>query len=128
MFASINLSRRNAESAARPLQRRIRMQTSPSLSVEAVIVRGGGLFDAEVDGEIVALHVEKGSCYGLNKVGSRIWQLIEAPTAIGEICATLVSEYKIDPVTCERQVLDLLEELRAEGLIEIRAPSGGAGG
>ena len=29
----------------------------------------------------------------------------------------LVSEYTVDPEVCERQTLDLLEELRAEGLI-----------
>jgi hypothetical protein len=29
----------------------------------------------------------------------------------------LLSEYRVDPDVCEREVLDLLEELRTEGLI-----------
>jgi Coenzyme PQQ synthesis protein D (PqqD) len=102
-----------------------RMPTAANLSADVVVVRGNGLIEAEVDGEIVALHVEKGTCYGLNKVGSRIWQLVAAPMAIRDVCATLVAEYEVDQTTCERQVLDLLEELRAEGLIEVRASDGG---
>jgi len=30
----------------------------------------------------------------------------------------LLAAYRVDPDACERQVLDLLEELRSEGLIE----------
>ena len=56
-------------------------------------------------------------CYGLNRVGSRIWSLLAEPIRIGNICATLLTEYKVEPPSCERQVIDLLEEMRAEGLI-----------
>jgi hypothetical protein len=102
------------------------MHNAPLLSSD-VVVRGDGLIEAEVDGEVVALHIDKGTCYGLNKVGSRVWQLVAAPTPIRDICATLVSEYQVDPTTCERQVLDLLEELRAEGLVHINGLTRGAG-
>ena len=88
------------------------MSLSP-LSSGFSVVRGKGLIEAEVDGELVALHIDKGICYGLNKVGSRVWQLIENPAKIGDVCAALTSEFDGDAATCEREVLDLLEELRA---------------
>ena len=87
------------------------------LSTATSVVRKDGCLDAEIDDEIVALNVESGACYGLNRVGSRIWALVAAPIRIDAICATLVAEYAVAPDLCERQVLDLLEELRAEGLI-----------
>ena len=31
------------------------------------------IIDAEIDDEIVALSIEQGTCYGMNRVGSRIW-------------------------------------------------------
>ena len=83
-------------------------------------MRNDGLIEAEVENEIVALNVEKGTCYGLNPVGSRIWRLIAEPRSVHEICAKLLTEYKVEPSTCERQTLDLLEELRAEGLLTTR--------
>jgi Coenzyme PQQ synthesis protein D (PqqD) len=82
-----------------------------------MVVRSDGLEWSEIDNEIVALHVEKGTCYGLNPVGARIWKLLGAPTRVNDICAKLLADYKVEPGRCEREVLDLLEELRAEGLI-----------
>ena len=87
------------------------------LSPTTLVVRCDGLIHAEIDNEVVALNIERSTCYGLNRVGSRIWNLLTVPTRIGDLCATLLTEYKVDPAVCERQVLDLLEELRAEGLI-----------
>jgi hypothetical protein len=84
-----------------------------------MVVRNDGLIEAEVENEIVALNIEKGTCYGLNTVGSRIWGLLAVPIRINDICAKLLAEYKVESGTCERQVLDLLEELRAEGLITV---------
>ena len=81
------------------------------------MARNTGLLEADVDGEVVALNVDTGNCYGLNRVGSRVWQLLAAPVAIDDICAKLLTEYAVDHGTCERQVLELLEELRAEGIV-----------
>jgi hypothetical protein len=87
------------------------------LSAASVVARSDGFIEAEIDNEIVALNIERGSCYGLNRVGSRVWGLIASPTCVRDVCATLLAEYKVDPETCEHEVLDLLEELRREGLI-----------
>ena len=87
------------------------------LSRTTLVVRSDGFIEAEIDNQIVALNIEKGTCYGLNSVGSRIWKLLVEPIRIQAICASLLTEYQVEPGACERQVLDLLEELRAEGLI-----------
>jgi len=93
-----------------------------TISLDTLIVRSEGFLSAEVDNEVAMLNIEKGTCYGLNKVGSRIWNLIETPMSVSDLCAKLVAEFDVEPQVCERQVLDLLEELRAEGLI---APASG---
>ena len=93
------------------------MPHSPALSATSVITRNGAVIETEIDGEIVALNIDSGNCYGLNPVGSRVWNLIAAPIRISDICAQLIVEYQVQADTCEQQVMDLLEELRAEGLI-----------
>jgi hypothetical protein len=87
------------------------------LTSASLVVRNDNLIDAEIDNEVVALKIESGACYGLNRVGSRIWALMAAPRRVSDICATLQKEYEIESRACERQVLDLLEELLAEDLI-----------
>ena len=87
------------------------------LSTATVVTRGDGFIEAEVDGEMVALSIERGTCYALNRVGSRIWELLGGPLRIGDLCGKLLTEYRVAPDVCEREVMDLLEELRTEGLI-----------
>lgn len=89
------------------------------LSTQAVVARSSGLLESRVDDEIVALNIETGTCYGLNAVGSRIWTMLEGPIRISDICTTLVTEYEVSPETCERDVLDLIEALRAEEMIVV---------
>lgn len=83
----------------------------------SVVIRTDGFLEAEIDDEIVALSIAKGTCYGFNRVASRIWALLASSVRVRDLIATLLTEYQVDPIVCERQVLDLLEELRAEGMI-----------
>jgi hypothetical protein len=89
------------------------------LSDAPLIRRKGELLEAEMDGELVALHVENGTCYGFNGTATRIWALVEQPRTLAQLCDSLVEEYAVDRATCERQVVALLRELQADGLVEI---------
>lgn len=89
----------------------------------SIVTRGGGFIEAEVDGVVVALNVDKGTCYGLNEVATRVWHLITEPRRVGDVCTVLIREYAVDQETCEQQVLELLEDLRAQGMIVLREES-----
>jgi len=84
---------------------------------DTVVARRDAVVEREIDDEILALSIEQGICYGMNRVASRIWKLLAKPTRICDLCTTLLAAYRVDPDACERQVLDLLEELRTEGLL-----------
>jgi hypothetical protein len=103
------------------------MMSDSALTLATAIVRNANVVDAEIDGEVVALHIENGACYGLNRVGSRVWQLASAPRPVSEICRTLLEEFEVSTSTCETDVLALLEGLRAEGLIDIAPQDAPAG-
>ena len=87
------------------------------LSRAAVVVLGEGFLDADINDEVVALSIERGTCYGMNRVAARVWHLIKTPARVSDVCATLCQEFKVSPKVCERDVISLLEELRAEGMI-----------
>jgi len=97
--------------------------TGPGVGVADRVARSGGAIFAEVDDEVVALDVARGLCYGFNGVASRVWDLIDPPATVGEVCDALLARYAVDRATCESQVIDLIVELRAEGLVVIQ-PSG----
>lgn len=81
----------------------------------------GGLLTTEVDGELMAMSVDKGTCYGLNRVGTRIWELIAEPQSIDCLCERVLTEFKVEKDVCRREVIALLERLREEGLVTVRS-------
>ena len=87
-----------------------------------MIARAPGLLEAEVDGELVALHVERGTCYGFNRTATRIWALLEAPRTRAELRDALMREFAVDSATCDRELGELLDELARDGLIELNEP------
>jgi hypothetical protein len=93
------------------------------LEAKSVVERSGVLVTGEVKGEVVALDLQNGCCYGMNRTASRIWQMLDGPKTVELICTALVADFEVDSETCERDVISLLEELRAEGLVSVRAPA-----
>ena len=87
---------------------------------DMLILRRAGLIEAEVDGELVALHVDNGTCYGFNGTATRIWAMIAEPKRLAELRDALVGEYDVAPDVCEAQLLDLLKDLEGDGLLELR--------
>jgi hypothetical protein len=87
---------------------------------DLIVARRGGLLEAEVDGEMVGLHVDNGACYGFNSTATRIWAMIETPRPLGALRDALVEEFDVAPTECEAQLLELLEKLQADGLVELR--------
>lgn len=83
--------------------------------------RKSGLIEAEVDGEMVALHVENGTCYGFNGTATRIWAMLGEPKRVSELRDALLAEYDVDPETCRTQLIELLRELERDGLVELQS-------
>jgi hypothetical protein len=73
-----------------------------------------------LDGETVILHLGSGTYYGLNAVGSTIWNLIQEPRTIAEIHDRLLQQYEADAGECERDLLNVLDDLSEASLVEIR--------
>lgn len=88
-----------------------------STAVET-FVKSPATATAEVDGQLVALDVKAGVCFGLNEVATRIWKLLDHHDTVAGLCDALVEVYEIDRDTCEEQTLALLRELADAGLVD----------
>jgi hypothetical protein len=71
----------------------------------------------EVVGETVLLDLEGEGYYGLDEVGTRIWQLIAANVSRDTMLGTLQREYEVDPEVLARDLEELLDRLLDAGLI-----------
>ena len=75
--------------------------------------------------EVVILALDSGMYFGLDAVGTRVWELIADRRNVGAILQSLVAEYDIDPVRCAQELFQLLEELHGKGLIDVADANGG---
>jgi hypothetical protein len=91
-----------------------------SISSSSIVASVKHQVSCDLAGEVVILNVQDGVYYGLNAVGARIWSLLEEPRMVSQIHETLLDEYEIDPHVCESQLLTLLADLAAHGLVEIK--------
>ena len=75
----------------------------------------------EVASEAVLLSLETGEYFGLNEVAASVWRLIQTPRTLEELLDALLDEYEgVDRCTCTEQVVTLLDEMTALGLVETR--------
>ncbi len=55
--------------------------------------------------------------FGVNRVGRRIFQLLESPTTLDHVVTTLVEEFQVDRSQCESDVAEFVNELADQGML-----------
>jgi hypothetical protein len=92
----------------------------PRLDADTRVVAARDQVSAELDGEAVVLSLADGIYYGLDPVGASVWSLLEQPRTVAELRDAVVAEYDVDAPTAEADLLQLLRDLAARGLVEVR--------
>jgi hypothetical protein len=90
-----------------------------NLTDDSVVVATRSQVSADLAGETAILNLSDGVYYGLDAVGSHIWELLQNPTSVSSIRETILREYDVTPEECEEDLRALLRELLDHGLIEV---------
>lgn len=89
-----------------------------SIGLDTILSRNSDILYAPTGAEeAVMMSVTAGSYYGLNAVGSRIWELLEAPKTITQLCAQICEEFEVDAQTCEAEILKFVRDLIDNGVV-----------
>ena len=70
-----------------------------------------------VGDETVILDLATGTYFGLDRVGADMWQLMGEGRTLAEVCDAMLARYEATRADLERDVLELAEKLRAQGLV-----------
>jgi hypothetical protein len=89
------------------------------ISTETIISQIEEIVASDIDGETVMMSVENGEYYGLDNIGSRIWELIQKPIKVSDLIDTLLERFDVDRETCEKDVLTFLNELNDDKILEV---------
>jgi len=89
------------------------------LSANTIVVASTEQVSCAVGEESVILGLQNSVYYGVNPVGASIWKLLQRQRSVAELRDAVLEEYDVEKERCERDLLDLLEKMQAEGLIEV---------
>jgi hypothetical protein len=85
----------------------------------SVVAASTEQISSDLGGEAVILNLKSGVYHGLNEVGASVWNLIQKPHTVSDIKQALLDEYEVEAEQCQSDLMALLEELFAAGLIVI---------
>ncbi len=95
------------------------MSQTPVLTLTHHAKRSQHVLSQDVGGEAVLLDLTSEQYYGLNAVGTRIWQLLESHSLLADVHRALCVEFNVDAATIERDILSLITDLRDAGLVTV---------
>jgi len=97
------------------------MKNQFEIELDNVVVQNKDLLSSELDSDTVLMSVTQSSYYGLDATAQQIWNMIDQPRRVTDLCEQLLQEYDVDRATCEQKVCNFLTELNKEGLIQVSA-------
>ena len=76
----------------------------------------------DLSGEAVLLNLATGKYFGLDEVGSRMWELLSQHGSIQPAFLTLLEEFEVDEEQLRTDLITLVDELASHGLLTIIPP------
>jgi len=73
----------------------------------------------ELEGESVILDLDSESYFGLDQIGTKMWQAVTEADSIQAAYDVLLEEYEVEADTLRADLSELLDTLLARGLIEV---------
>ena len=80
----------------------------------------GDVLISDLDGETVLLSLTSESYFGLDRVGSRMLAAVTAADSVEAAYETLASEYDVDRQQLRQDLVEMLDNLLAHGLLEVQ--------
>ena len=89
------------------------------VTLDTILTRSSEVLFQEVGGEAVLLDLASEQYFGLNPVGTRIWDLLDGQSPLGAIQDVLCAEYDVDPTLIGKDLLALADALTRAGLVRV---------
>jgi hypothetical protein len=99
----------------------VRFADPPRLDADTRLVAARDQVSCELDGQAVILGLADGVYYGLDPVGATVWALLERePHTVAQLRDAVTGEFEVDAPTAEADLIELMGDMLARGLVELR--------
>lgn len=90
------------------------------MDVQTTLKRNPELLAVDMDGETVMMDMESGNYFGINAVGSHIWEVLETENKVTTIIETVSSHFEVkDGDTVQEDIMAFLGDMVEQQLVEV---------
>jgi len=89
------------------------------MTADRKYIRNSKTISGRLHDELVLMDIDKGKYFALNPVATRIWDLLEQPLSVRELCDRLTEEYETQQAECIHDVEEHLDEMNKLGLVSV---------
>ncbi len=87
------------------------------INLDQKITFADTIFAQEIDGEMVLLDMNSENYFGLDAIGTAIWQAIQEKETLQEVYDTILEQYDVEPTILEKDLFVFVTKLEESGLI-----------
>ncbi|MBX2849145.1 MAG: PqqD family peptide modification chaperone [Acidiferrobacterales bacterium] len=85
-----------------------------------ILQRNRDLVHATMGDETVLMSLSSGEYYGMNDIGSAVWNLLENEISYKELILSLTEKYVVSQTQCQADMENFLTSLRDKGILKVR--------
>jgi len=89
------------------------------LSPSTLLIQNHTICSREFDGETVMMDENLANYFGLDQIGTRIWQILKEKHSLTELCEKLVNEYDVTLEQCLIDTAPFIEQLIKDNMLLI---------
>lgn len=89
-----------------------------TITMSTRIMRHPDLMAVPMDGDLVMMSISQGNYYGINPVGVTIWENLQTPQTIEQLCEAVMREFAVDADTCSKDVQTFITQMLDQKIVQ----------
>ena len=89
------------------------------LDPSTVVKKSAGQVSCMLNDEVAVLNVDRALYFGMKDVAAHIWQTLQEPRSVAEICDGVMAQFDVASEACRADVSRFVISMRDAGLVEI---------
>jgi hypothetical protein len=95
------------------------MKNEKLVGLQSVVSRNPEIIHSRMDGEVVMMSIDQGLFFGIDTIGTHIWNLLETNVKVEDLIEKLVASYDVERSVCENDTLKFLNDMFVKKVILI---------
>ena len=83
-----------------------------------VVRKTSGQVSCRINDDVAILDTNKSLYFRLEDIAVQVWEALDNPSSVAELRDAIVARFDVPAAQCEADILDLLCQLEAKGLVE----------